>query len=128
MVRDARRARPRRRRGMIPIPGSGPIRYVEIMEVTSPIRGAPGGAVVDVWVVPGASRTEIKGIYNGALRVRVASPPAGGAANRALVRYLRKRLGCHVELMAGAGSRHKQVHVDCGDLALIAAALGIASP
>lgn len=97
------------------------------MEVASPIRRAPGGAVVDVWVVPGASRTEIKGIYDGALRVRVASPPAGGAANRELVRYLTKRLGCQVELVAGAAARHKQVHVDCGDLASIAAALGVAS-
>jgi uncharacterized protein (TIGR00251 family) len=112
---------------MIPIPGSGPIRYVERMEVPSPIRRAPDGAMIHVWVVPGASRTEIKGIHNGALRVRVASPPADGAANRELVRYLRKRLGCQVELMAGAAARHKQILVDCGDLASIAAALGIAS-
>ena len=97
------------------------------MEATSPIRRVPGGAILDVWVVPGASRTEIKGMYNGAVRIRVASPPAGGEANRALERFLAKRLGCQVELVAGAGSRRKQLHLDCADLASIAASLGVAS-
>ena len=98
------------------------------MEGASPIQAVPGGAVLDVWVVPGASRTEIKGLYNGLVRVRVAAPPAAGAANRALVRYLSKRLNCDVELVAGASSRHKRLQVDCVDLGSIAATLGVASP
>ena len=97
------------------------------MEATSPLSVVPDGALLDVWVVPGASRTEIKGIYDGALRVRVASPPMGGEANRALVRFLSKKLGCRVQLVEGAGSRRKQLHLDCGELALIAAKLGVAS-
>lgn len=97
------------------------------MEASSPLYGVPDGALLDVWVVPGASRTEIKGIYDGALRVRVASPPTSGEANRALVRFLSKKLGCRVELVAGARSRRKQLHLDCGELASIAALLGVAS-
>ena len=103
------------------------MRYVAVMEATRPLRAVPDGAVLDVWVVPGASRTEIKGLHDGSLRIRIASPPVGGQANRVLVRYLTKRLGCQVELTAGATSRQKQVHIDCADLAWIAESLGVAT-
>ncbi len=101
------------------------MQYVGRMEATSLLRAAPGGAILDVWVVPGASRTEIKGVYDGALRVRVASPPTGGEANRALMRYLGERLDCKVRLVAGASSRRKAVHIGCVDLAWITASLGL---
>lgn len=100
-------------------------RYLDPMEASSPLRPVPGAAVLEVWVVPGASRTEITGSHDGALRVRVAAPPAGGKANRALLRFLSKRLGCAVSLVRGSSSRRKQVRVECVDLDVIASALGI---
>ena len=46
------------------------------------------GATFGVKVVPRASRDEIAGIQQGALRVRLTAPPVEGAANRALVGFV----------------------------------------
>jgi uncharacterized protein len=51
-----------------------------------------GCLTFQVYVVPRASRSEIAGEYNGALRVRLAAPPVDGAANRELVAVLAKAL------------------------------------
>ena len=91
----------------------------------SPLQSDGASLLLDLWVVPGASRTELKGIYNGALRLRVASPPSGGQANRAIQRFLAKRLGCAVEIESGVGSRRKRVRIDCADLAAVAHALHV---
>lgn len=90
-----------------------------------PLRQTDGDVVLDVWVVPGAARTEIRGVHDGALRVRVAAPASGGEANRALLALLRSRLRCRVSLRRGAGRRRKEVLIDNADLGAIAALLGI---
>jgi uncharacterized protein (TIGR00251 family) len=41
-----------------------------------------------VRVAPRASRSEISGEHDGALRVRIAAPPVEGAANRELTRVI----------------------------------------
>lgn len=92
-----------------------------------PLQKSGDSLLLDLWVVPGASRTEVKGIYDGALRVRVASPPTGGQANRAIVRLLAKRLGCGVDIVSGVTSRRKRVRIDCDNMAAVAAALGFAN-
>ncbi len=69
----------------------------------------PEGALIDVWVVPGARRSEIVGSHDGALRVRVAAPPEGGKANEAVTALLKKTLGARgVYLQRGARNRLKQ--------------------
>jgi uncharacterized protein (TIGR00251 family) len=72
------------------------------------VKGHPEGAIFDVWVVPGASRTEIVGIYGNALRVRVAAPAERGRANRAVTDHLQAELGVRVRLIGGASSRRKR--------------------
>jgi len=65
-----------------------------------------------VKAVPGASRTEIVGRLGEALKVRVAAPPAGGQANRAILALLADRLGvpaADVTLVSGAASPAKVV-------------------
>jgi uncharacterized protein len=67
-----------------------------------------------VKVVPRASRTQIAGVQEGALKVRLAAPPVEGAANEELVRTLAKGLRVPtraVEIMSGHASRLKQVRV-----------------
>jgi len=77
-----------------------------------PLRAHPDGVVVDAWVVPGAARTEVVGLHGGALRVRVSAPAEGGKANRAAARLVARALGGRrAEVIAGAGSRGKQVLV-----------------
>lgn len=78
------------------------------------VRSAPDGAVLRVWVGPGATRPGLVGLRAGALRVRVAAPPEGGAANRELLRLLAEQLGVHprdLVLEGGAGSRQKRIRV-----------------
>ena len=77
-----------------------------------PLRAHPDGVVVEAWVVPGAARSEIVGLHDGALRVRVSVPAEGGKANRAAADLIARALGGgRAEVVAGAGSRRKQVLV-----------------
>ena len=72
------------------------------------------GITFTVRVVPRASRSEIVGDQEGALRIKIAAPPVGGAANGELIRLLAKRLKVPqnaVELVSGAGSKKKIIRV-----------------
>lgn len=73
------------------------------------VRSHPNGAMLTVWVVPGAKRTEIVGFHGDAVRVRIAAPPEKGRANKVLVEYLADRLGVSMRITAGAGSRRKRL-------------------
>jgi hypothetical protein len=67
-----------------------------------------------VRVVPRASRSEIVGEYNGALRVRLAAPPVDGAANEELIQTIAQAFGLPrnaVQIASGHASRDKQVAV-----------------
>jgi uncharacterized protein len=89
------------------------------------------GRVV-VHVQPRARRTEVAGLHGDAVKVRVAAPPADGAANGELVRFVAERLGVArgaVRIAAGATSRRKVVEVDGRDGAAVRRALlGAAAP
>jgi uncharacterized protein (TIGR00251 family) len=52
-----------------------------------------GKLIFKVRVVPRASRSELVGEHDGALRVRIAAPPVDGAANDELVRLLAQAFG-----------------------------------
>ncbi len=72
------------------------------------IEHHPEGSLVTVWAVPRASRTEIVGLHDGALRVRLAAPPEAGKANRELATILKTTSGAAaVELLSGSTSRKK---------------------
>ena len=82
--------------------------------------------MITVWVVPGARRNQVTGIYSDALRVRIAAPPARGRANKELLEYLSDVLGVSLKLGGGAGSRRKRLiapGVEPDDLAGRVAAL-----
>ena len=66
-------------------------------------------------VVPRASRDEIVGWLDGALKVRVTAPPADGKANAALEALLAAVLDVpkrSVRVAAGHGSPRKRVEID----------------
>ena len=80
------------------------------------------GLTFAVRVVPRASRSEIAGEHNGALRVRIAAPPVSGAANRELVRILAKTFKLPqnaVEIVSGTNSKSKTVRVRGADAATL---------
>lgn len=72
------------------------------------------GTVLDVKVVPGASRSRIVGAHGSGIRVQVAAPPERGRANEELCRVLAEALGVRradVAVVRGEASPRKTVHV-----------------
>jgi uncharacterized protein (TIGR00251 family) len=68
-----------------------------------------------VRVQPRASRTEIAGVTDGVLRIRIQAPPVDGAANDALIAFLADELGVsrrQLRIVSGSGSRNKVVEAD----------------
>lgn len=63
---------------------------------------------------PNAKVTEIVGLQNDALKIRVAAPAVEGAANEELLSFLAKNLGLKlrdVTLVRGAISRQKLIEI-----------------
>ncbi|MDQ3320846.1 MAG: DUF167 domain-containing protein [Acidobacteriota bacterium] len=73
-----------------------------------------GALIFNVRVVPRTSKSEIVGEHDGALKVRIASPPVDGAANAELVKVLAKRFNVAksaIEILAGQTSKTKQIKI-----------------
>ena len=72
------------------------------------------GVLLHVSVMPNAKRTEVDGLHDGALRVRLAAPPIEGRANDALVAWIARQLNVpkrDVELLRGQAGRRKQLAI-----------------
>lgn len=68
--------------------------------------------ILPFFVQPGASKTEVVGWHGDAIKVRVKAPPADGAANRELIRFLAKTLKTpkdSIKIARGQTSRRKHV-------------------
>ena len=78
------------------------------------LRESKKGLTFDIQVIPHASRTEIAGVQEGALKIKVTAPPVEGAANEACIKLLAKELALkksQMEISSGAKSRKKTVLV-----------------
>ena len=78
------------------------------------LRESKKGLTFDIQVIPHASRSEIAGVQEGALKIKVTAPPVEGAANEACIKLLAKELGLkksQMEISSGAKSRKKTVLV-----------------
>lgn len=72
-------------------------------------------AVLSVSVVPNAKRTEVVGLHDEDLRVRLAAPPVDGKANDTLTAWVAAQLQLPkraVRLLRGQTSRQKQLEID----------------
>ena len=72
------------------------------------------GITLTVRVVPRASRSEIAGYHDGALRIRVAAAPVEGAANRELIKFLSKTFRVPqnaVAIISGSNSKNKIIRI-----------------
>ena len=77
---------------------------------------------------PRASKTELAGLHDGLLRIRLAAPPVDGAANAALAVFIAGKLGIaksRVQIVSGLTGRRKVVRIDGVTAAAVAAALQI---
>lgn|SRR5580765_2940129 len=71
-----------------------------------------------VRVIPRASRSGIAGVRDGALLIRLQSPPVEGAANEDLVQFVAKTFRIAkgaVAIVAGKHSRLKRVSIETID-------------
>ena len=70
--------------------------------------------LLELHVQPGAARTEVAGLHDGRLKLRLAARAVDGKANAALTEFIAQRLGAakrNVTIEAGAASRRKRVSV-----------------
>jgi len=82
--------------------------------------------IVDVQVVPRASRVAVGPAVGDRLRVAVTAPPVDGAANAAVVDALARAFGVRraaVRIVRGETGRRKTVEIDGGDPATLRALL-----
>jgi len=69
---------------------------------------------LEIKAVPGASKTELAGVKDGRLRIRLAAVPEDGKANAEMLNFLSKALGCpkrDLRLVSGEKSRLKVVAI-----------------
>jgi len=79
------------------------------------IKEKAGGVQFAVRVIPGASKNEVAGIQEGALKIKLTAPPVEGKANKACVDFLARLLGMRrsaLAIVSGGKSRKKTVTVD----------------
>jgi uncharacterized protein (TIGR00251 family) len=70
--------------------------------------------LIDVLVVPRASRSAVSGVHDGRLKVALDAPPVDGRANDALVEFIAaamKRPKRDVAIVRGEKSRKKTVAI-----------------
>jgi uncharacterized protein (TIGR00251 family) len=71
-----------------------------------------GSLLIKLYVQPKASRNEIAGLHNDALKIRLTTPPVEGKANNAVIAFLAKCLHLpksSVSIKSGIQNRNKQV-------------------
>jgi uncharacterized protein (TIGR00251 family) len=70
--------------------------------------------IFSVRVIPRSSRSEIVGEYDGALKVKLNSPPIDGEANKELIALLAKTFHVsksEIEIISGQTNKNKQVKI-----------------
>ncbi len=76
------------------------------------IKDHSEGLVLSVRVQPKASKNAIRGVHGEALKISLTAPPVDGAANKACIAFLAKKLALaksDVVLLSGQTSRNKRL-------------------
>ena len=117
---DAMATYPARREDLMPCEQRGQ-RYLKFMVSSSHYAwchsddgDGGGGLTLILHVQPGAKRTEVIGVHDNALKIRLAAAPVEGAANAVLVAFLAEVFGVpqrQVVLKRGNRSRRKVIEI-----------------
>ena len=73
-----------------------------------------GCIILNVRVVPRASRDGIQGLMGDALKIRIQAPPVEGKANAYLVKFLSKQWNVprrDIEILSGETGRNKRLRI-----------------
>jgi uncharacterized protein (TIGR00251 family) len=72
------------------------------------------GVIIETKVVPGSSRTSFAGLLDGMLKIKVASAPEKGKANKCVCEFLAKQLAVNkksVRIVSGQTSPVKSIEI-----------------
>ncbi|MEN6587688.1 MAG: DUF167 family protein [Sulfuricella sp.] len=70
--------------------------------------------ILTLHVQPGAKRTEVAGVHDGALKIKIGAAPVEGQANARLVEFLKKAFdvpASRVIIRQGTSGRRKVVEI-----------------
>jgi uncharacterized protein len=87
------------------------------------VKEENGALYFTVRVAPRASKSEIVGFHDGALKIRIAAAPVDGAANAELVKLLARTFDVSksaVEILSGETAKTKQVKISGASRATLA--------
>jgi len=82
--------------------------------MTSWIEDTTEGVILRILVQPRASKSDVVGLHDDRLKIRLKAPPVDGAANKELIAFLSKKLRYKkqdVVLTNGLASRRKTILV-----------------
>ena len=77
-------------------------------------RPLPGGVRLALQITPNAKKTEVIGVIDEALKIKLQAQPIEGKANAALIGFLAKALGVRksaITITHGQTNKHKLVEV-----------------
>lgn len=87
-----------------------------------------GSVLLSLYVQPRAGKNELAGVHDGALKLRLTTPPVDGKANKAVIAFFAKILKVpksSLVLVRGLKNRRKQLQVTDMDEETIRKNLGI---
>jgi uncharacterized protein (TIGR00251 family) len=70
---------------------------------------------LEVYIQPRASKSEVAGTHDGAIKIRIAAPAVENVTHLALVKFVAGPLGVgkrSVRIVSGGGSRRKVLEID----------------
>ena len=73
-----------------------------------------GSLFLTLYIQPGAKCNEIIGLHGGALKIKLASPPTDGKANKALLGFIASQFNTplrQIKLIRGEKSRYKTIEL-----------------
>ncbi len=76
--------------------------------------GTDGSILLSLYVQPRAGKNELAGIHDGALKLRLTTPPVDGKANKAVIAFFSKALKISkssISLRTGLKNRRKQLQI-----------------
>lgn len=83
------------------------------------IEESGDGALISIVVQPRSSKSEIVGIHDGLLKVKISSPPVDGEANESCIKYFSKLLKVpksDIRIVKGERSKRKKISVSGVDM------------
>ncbi|SHE29403.1 hypothetical protein SAMN02745206_00045 [Desulfacinum infernum DSM 9756] len=95
------------------------------------LKSGPEGVTLTLTIQPNAKKTELAGIHDASLRIRIAAPPVEGAANKECIRFLAKFFGLsksRVKILQGEKSRNKVVLLKAAEEQAVRDRLGGSGP